>query len=212
MSSRSRLLKEASQLAKNPPEGIKASPNEGNLFNWHFTMLGPLESDFQGGIYHGRILLPSQYPLKPPDIIFDTPNGRFQPGVRICLNVTSYHESTWNPSWTISSMLLAVRSLFTEKGGGAIGSIDSPPQTRRRLAQESRSWQCHVCGIMSDVFPSEDLEPREIDSSPEEETIEEVAVVTRRTSKRYPLALIVVFVVFVMFFWTRKSSINHSVI
>ena len=31
----------------------------------------------QGGVYHGRILVPADYPMKPPDIIVLTPNGRF---------------------------------------------------------------------------------------------------------------------------------------
>lgn len=38
-----------------------AAPCEDNLFEWHFTIRGPPDSDFAGGRYHGRILLPSQY-------------------------------------------------------------------------------------------------------------------------------------------------------
>jgi hypothetical protein len=43
------------------------------VFRWHFTIRGPPDSDFQGGRYHGRILLPSEYPFKPPDIVMLTP-------------------------------------------------------------------------------------------------------------------------------------------
>ena len=32
-------------------------------------MRGPPDSCFENGIYHGRVLLPMEYPLKPPDII-----------------------------------------------------------------------------------------------------------------------------------------------
>ena len=39
-----------------------------NLFEWHFTIRGPEGSDFEGGIYHGRIVLPPEYPMKPPSI------------------------------------------------------------------------------------------------------------------------------------------------
>ena len=35
-------------------------------------MRGAPDSEFEGGIYHGRILLPMEYPLKPPDIIMLT--------------------------------------------------------------------------------------------------------------------------------------------
>lgn len=43
-----------------------------NLFEWHFTVRGPPDSDFDGGIYHGRIVLPPEYPMKPPSIILLT--------------------------------------------------------------------------------------------------------------------------------------------
>ena len=43
-----------------------------NLFEWHFTIRGPSETDFSGGLYHGRIVLPPEYPMKPPSIILLT--------------------------------------------------------------------------------------------------------------------------------------------
>ena len=46
---------------------------------------------FEGGIYHGRILLPVEYPFKPPNFMLLTPNGRFETLTKICLSITSYH-------------------------------------------------------------------------------------------------------------------------
>ena len=43
-----------------------------NLFEWHFTIRGPVDSEFDGGLYHGRIVLPPEYPMKPPSIIILT--------------------------------------------------------------------------------------------------------------------------------------------
>lgn len=43
-----------------------------NLFEWHFTIRGPADSEFDGGLYHGRIILPPEYPMKPPSIILLT--------------------------------------------------------------------------------------------------------------------------------------------
>ena len=43
-----------------------------NLFEWHFTIRGPEGTEFEGGFYHGRIILPSEYPMKPPSIILMT--------------------------------------------------------------------------------------------------------------------------------------------
>lgn len=43
-----------------------------NLFEWHFSVRGPPDSEFDGGVYHGRIVLPPEYPMKPPSIILLT--------------------------------------------------------------------------------------------------------------------------------------------
>jgi hypothetical protein len=82
-----RLMRELRELdAENSPD-FKAAPLEvirrlisietlmklkDNLFEWHFTIKGPPATDFEGGIYHGRIILPPEYPFKPPNIVLLT--------------------------------------------------------------------------------------------------------------------------------------------
>lgn len=56
---------------RSPP----SSPLQDNLFEWHFSVRGPPDSDFDGGVYHGRIVLPPEYPMKPPSIILLTVRG-----------------------------------------------------------------------------------------------------------------------------------------
>uniref|UniRef100_A0A1I8F893 UBIQUITIN_CONJUGAT_2 domain-containing protein n=1 Tax=Macrostomum lignano TaxID=282301 RepID=A0A1I8F893_9PLAT len=45
-------MREAKDLAA-PTELYYAQPLEDNLFEWHFTIRGPVDSDFEGGVYHG---------------------------------------------------------------------------------------------------------------------------------------------------------------
>ncbi len=66
-----RLMREAIEL-KDPTTMYAAQPLEENLFEWHFTILGPQGTDYDSGLYHGRIILPTEYPMKPPSIIFLT--------------------------------------------------------------------------------------------------------------------------------------------
>ena len=66
-----RLMREAQELHE-PTEDYFAQPLDDNLFEWHFTVRGPDDTAFEGGVYHGRILLPPQYPMKPPSIIMLT--------------------------------------------------------------------------------------------------------------------------------------------
>lgn len=64
-------MREAQELSESTSEYF-AQPLCDNLFEWHFTVRGPADSDFDGGVYHGRILLPPEYPMKPPNIIILT--------------------------------------------------------------------------------------------------------------------------------------------
>ncbi|KAK4053674.1 hypothetical protein OIV83_001330 [Microbotryomycetes sp. JL201] len=72
-----RLLQEAAELEHDTCTDYSAAPLEDDLFQWHFTIRGP-GAEFEGGIYHGRIVLPSDYPFKPPEIYLSTPSGRFE--------------------------------------------------------------------------------------------------------------------------------------
>ena len=49
---------------------------EDDIFEWHFAIFGSEDSEFDGGIYHGRILLPAEYPFKPPSFMLLTPSGK----------------------------------------------------------------------------------------------------------------------------------------
>ncbi|KAK5853360.1 hypothetical protein PBY51_007152 [Eleginops maclovinus] len=140
-----RLMKEAAEL-RDPTEHYHAQPLEDNLFEWHFSVRGPPDSDFDGGIYHGRIVLPPEYPMKPPSIILLTPNGRFEVGKKICLSISGHHPETWQPSWSIRTALIAIIGFMPTKGEGAIGSLDYTPEERRALAKKSQDFCCEACG------------------------------------------------------------------
>ena len=51
---------------------FKVTPLEDNPFEWHFTIKGAPDSDYEGGLYHGKIIFPTDYPFKPPDIVILT--------------------------------------------------------------------------------------------------------------------------------------------
>lgn len=146
-----RLMREASEL-KEPTEDYCAHPLEDNLFEWHFTVKGASTTEFEGGFYHGRIILPSEYPMKPPNIILLTPNGRFEINKKICLSISGYHPETWQPSWSIRTALLALIAFMPTHGEGTIGSLDYTPEERKVLARKSRVWKCTQCGLISSLL------------------------------------------------------------
>lgn len=145
------------------------------MFEWHFTIRGPPDTEFEGGIYHGRIILPSDYPLKPPSIIVLT--------VYIFIIYQLAKRKIWNKkenmfeyilisSWIVATsmgkyviiylpnylyivrtILEAIISFLPTPGEGAIGSLDYPAEERKRLAKLSVDYECPKCGKVSELLP-----------------------------------------------------------
>ncbi|OTB06066.1 hypothetical protein M426DRAFT_319141 [Hypoxylon sp. CI-4A] len=140
-----RILKEAAELSTSPSPDYTAAPLETDLFEWHFTLRGPPRSCFAEGLYHGRIVLPATYPLRPPSFRFATPSGRFEANREICLSISGHHEETWQPAWGVRTALVALRSFMETDARGQLGGLDTSDAVRRKLAAESGGWRCAVC-------------------------------------------------------------------
>ena len=156
-----RILKEAAELSAHPDPTLHAAPLEANLFEWHFTLAGPPSTAYSDGVYHGRIVLPPTYPLRPPSFRFLTPSGRFEVNREICLSISGHHEETWQPAWGIRTALWALRAFMEGDAKGQVGGMEMPQKERERLARESRSWRCHGCGGRSneEILQEEGGEP-----------------------------------------------------
>ena len=50
---------------------VACRPN--NILEWHFVIIGPADTPYTNGQYHGKLLFPSEYPYKPPAIMMLTP-------------------------------------------------------------------------------------------------------------------------------------------
>ncbi|KAI8100058.1 non-canonical ubiquitin conjugating enzyme 1 [Halteromyces radiatus] len=152
-----RILQEAKELAKEQTNEYEGHPLEDDIFEWHFTVSGPVDTEFEGGRYHGRILLPAEYPFKPPQLIFLTPNGRFELNTKVCLSITDHHPEFWQPAWGIRTVLLAIMGFFPTSAKGAVGGLDYPKDERQRLAKISKDWRCDVCKMKnSDIIIQDD--------------------------------------------------------
>ncbi|CEP00848.1 E2 ubiquitin-conjugating enzyme [Plasmodiophora brassicae] len=144
-----RILQEIREMRQAGSGDFVAAPLDDNMFDWHFTIRGPRDTEFEGGIYHGRIVLPSDYPFKPPDLMLLTPSGRFETGKKICLSISGFHPEFWQPSWSIRTVLVALIAFLPTDPQGAIGSLEYSKEERRAFAAQSTSWKCPVCGVVN---------------------------------------------------------------
>ncbi|KAK9281923.1 hypothetical protein L1049_004831 [Liquidambar formosana] len=133
-----RILQEVKEMQENPSDDFMALPLEDNIFEWQFAVRGPSDTEFEGGIYHGRIQLPADYPFKPPSFMLLTPTGRFETQTKICLSISNYHPEHWQPSWSVRTALVALIAFMPTDPGGALGSLDFTKEERRTLAIKSR--------------------------------------------------------------------------
>ena len=108
-----RINKELQEFINSPPENCSAGPINDDLFNWSATILGPTKSPFDGGVFNLNIYFPTDYPFKPPKVIFTTkiyhPNINKNGG--ICLDIL---KDSWSPALTVSKLLLSICSLLTD--------------------------------------------------------------------------------------------------
>merc|ERR1719253_2438269 len=68
-----------------------------------------------------------------------TPNGRFELQTRLCLSMSDYHPETWQPSWSLATVLQGVLSFMCETTVTA-GSVETDDRTKKDLAAKSRAW------------------------------------------------------------------------
>eukprot|EP00927_Polykrikos_kofoidii_P082253 TRINITY_DN8124_c0_g1_i1.p1 TRINITY_DN8124_c0_g1~~TRINITY_DN8124_c0_g1_i1.p1 ORF type:complete len:281 (-),score=54.42 TRINITY_DN8124_c0_g1_i1:208-954(-) len=136
-----RLRKDLKAILQDPPPHIHVSCDESNVLNWNYLLEGPEDTPYASGWYWGRLKFPTNYPLAPPSILMVTPSGRFETNTRLCLSMSDYHPETWNPSWSLGTVLKGLLSFMCEESLTA-GAIDPPPsfEERRRLAASSVKW------------------------------------------------------------------------
>ena len=109
-----RILQELTDLQQSPEESFEAHPLEDDIFEWHFTIRGTKDTDYEGGFYHGRLLLPLDYPFQPPSYMMLSESGRFAVGTKICLSNSDFHPDLWGAGWDskcstcVSSLLFDV--------------------------------------------------------------------------------------------------------
>ncbi|KAG7193032.1 Ubiquitin-conjugating enzyme E2 6 [Scheffersomyces spartinae] len=147
-----KLTKEYRSIQASPPQYIVAKPSDANILEWHYVITGPPKTPYEDGQYHGILRFPKEYPFLPPSIIMITPLGRFQCNTRLCLLISDYHPDTWNPTWSVLTILVGLLSFMTGDET-TMGSITTSDYTKIQLAQASKAWNCSENVRFRQQFP-----------------------------------------------------------
>ena len=109
---KSRITKEFNDLKKDKTIQVKLVNND--IKHWKGRIKGPIDTCYAGGIFDVDIIIPSEYPFKPPKMKFDTkiwhPNISSVTGA-ICLDIL---KNEWTPALTIRTALISLQALMCE--------------------------------------------------------------------------------------------------
>lgn len=133
-----RLRRELEAIWRSPNAQVTVRPSESSLLEWHFVLHSlPEDTPYSGGCYHGRLLFPPQYPNSPPSVVMMTPSDRLETGCRLCLSMTDFHPESWNPAWSVDTMLIGLVSFFLSDSENGYGSVVASDASRKQLAKAS---------------------------------------------------------------------------
>jgi len=134
---RKRLIGELKNLEKNREPYYQVVQDQEDILKFYFMIKGDQTTDYNGGYYIGRIILPPNYPANPGNFYMLTPSGRFAVDSKICLTNSGYHRENWTPMWNIQNMVIGFISIFTSDETSGISHIRESPRERRKKAFES---------------------------------------------------------------------------
>merc|ERR1740121_614105 len=94
-------------------EGVHIFPAGDDLGFWRALIEGPGGSPSEGGVFLLNVVIPAEYPLKPPSITFETPvyHCNVSDSGKICLDILL---DKWSPALSIPKALEAIRMFLTQ--------------------------------------------------------------------------------------------------
>jgi len=151
ISATGRLKQDYLRLKRDPVPYIEAEPLPSNILEWHYVVRGPENTPYDGGMYHGKLVFPKDFPFKPPSIYMITPSGRFRTNTKLCLSMSDFHPDTWNPTWSVSTILTGLLSFMLEKTP-TLGGMETSDNEKKQLAYRSLDYNLKD-QLFCDLFP-----------------------------------------------------------
>ena len=128
-----RLHYEFKTICKDVNYLYSVAPSGDSFLTWHFQIIGPQNTLYEGGIFAGKMCFSDKYPHVPPTVTFDNmihPNV-YKDGV-VCISILhsgidlyGYEKDyeRWSPSHGIESIMMSIISMLSEP------NVQSPANT-----------------------------------------------------------------------------------
>ncbi|KAK8051680.1 hypothetical protein PG993_003065 [Apiospora rasikravindrae] len=110
-----------------------------NIFEWEVMLMINDDCKYYGGAYFRAVMtFPSEYPLMPPKLVFQTPvpfHPNIYPSGELCISILhppeedryGYESASerWSPVQTPETILVSVISLFSEPNDESPANLDA---------------------------------------------------------------------------------------
>lgn len=118
-----RIREEFDDLRDNPIANIGVSiglVDEDSVFDWKYTLMGPRDTPYNGGLFNLTIHFTEDYPEKPPEVCFRTPiyhvninpmksnDPDAQSLGHVCINTLNW----WSPQYRMREVINNIYALF----------------------------------------------------------------------------------------------------
>lgn len=118
-----RIQRDIWSVFNDPPPGMFIVPDLDNITKIHALIVGPFDTPYEGGFFYFLIRCPPDYPIRAPRCrLMTTGNNtvRFNPNLyrngKVCLSILgTWSGPSWSPAQCISSLLISIQSLMSEK-------------------------------------------------------------------------------------------------
>ena len=150
-----RLKKEWRDLQKNPVCNCDARPNDDTLLDWSSTIIGPIGTPYENGIFKLKMKFSSGYPFEAPQVRFVT--KIFHPNIDssggICLDIL---KDKWTPILNIEKLLLSICSLLNDPNPDdplVKHAADLYTNDRAEFNKEAKDWTAYYANPdLMDVY------------------------------------------------------------
>ena len=130
-----RLFMELKNIKEENNSLYSTSPSDDNFLDWDFIIFGPQNTLYEGGIFSGKMIFPSVYPSKPPQVIF---NNILHPNIykngQVCISIL--HEGSdqfgyekdierWSPTHGINTIMLSIISMLSAPNFESPANLDA---------------------------------------------------------------------------------------
>ena len=109
-----RIQSEIEAIDKEPLKDVTVMIKGSDTTRWRATILGPVETPYEGGTFSLKLYFPENYPGSPPMVTFKTrifhPNVDNEGAAYLDILKTQY----WTPETTVRTVLQSIQSMMID--------------------------------------------------------------------------------------------------